>query len=173
MRLYFKLINEEVSVYHRHTHQYLFSAKLNEAKKRIVALLRMDVEEFYTHLIKKLNIRIPSQGKAYEKGIVKDEREDWLAGAWMTTTKIVVKALGLSQSVLEDEPIPYTLTERLQRVEVNWSVSSKKHEESKPEKVTTPKKSAKKEEEKEKEEREEKDLKSLLAEKLAKLKKKQ
>jgi hypothetical protein len=92
IRLYFKRIFDEVSVYYRPSHEYLGSVKWDErGKDKVRRIISLSRDDFY-----KLIVRVP---KTLSLNLYK-EREDWFKGAWLKHTEDVLEELGISFDVL-------------------------------------------------------------------------
>lgn len=109
LRLYFKRIGENVSIYFRPTHEYLGSVSWDEGgKEELKKLILMPRYEFYTYLYKK-NVRLPEQNSiimSLDVNSLKD-RESWFNEAWKMQSTYILDSLGIDIEETYESP-PYT-----------------------------------------------------------------
>ena len=118
-RFYLKIVGSHASVYHRGTHQlieFLPDPNTQECKDRVIELMSMSTEEFYTYVV--------SRGvKPVERLIeeIDKDKEGWYTGAWKYHTERFMKHNNIDIE-MPNEDIPYELIGKLLRKNVNgWN----------------------------------------------------
>lgn len=108
-RFYLKVLGNYVSVYHRPTHRLIEFLPDNEkdAKARVLELIKMSTEDFYTLMFSK---EITPQDKFYED--VTKEQEDWYKGAWKFHTDRYIVDNNIKVKI-PDEEMPFEFIAKL------------------------------------------------------------
>lgn len=104
-RFYIKKVGDSISIYHRPSHQLIWSGKLDEeGREKVNKFINMSRNEFYSYILDN-NIDITPVW-SYSTQNSKKEKEEWLNGAWEYTTRQVLKYynLDVNSIPLEEEP---------------------------------------------------------------------
>lgn len=104
-RFYIKKVGDSISIYHRPSHQLIWSGKMDEnGRERINEFINMSRDEFYIYIIGN-NIDITPIGYFSAKNTMQ-EQEEWLKGAWEYTTRQVLEYFNIDVNSIpiEEEP---------------------------------------------------------------------
>lgn len=126
-RFYIKKVGDSISIYHRPSHQLIWSGKLNEeGREMIEKFINMSRNEFYSYILDN-NIDITSYRSYSTQNSIK-EKEEWLNGAWEYTTRQVLKyySLDINSIPLEEEPTREYLVRLKESLAENRSIKQKK-----------------------------------------------
>lgn len=105
-RFYIKKVGDSISIYHRPSHQLIWSGKLDEeGREKVNKFINMSRNEFYSYILDN-NIDITPIGHFSPVKNTMQEQEEWLRGAWEYTTRQVLKYynLDVNSIPLEEEP---------------------------------------------------------------------
>lgn len=105
-RFYIKKVGDSISIYHRPSHQLIWSGKLNEeGREMIEKFINMGRDEFYSYVLDS-KIDITPIGNFSPIKNTMQEQEDWLRGAWEYTTKQVLEYfnIDINSIPIEEEP---------------------------------------------------------------------
>ena len=123
-RLYLALVDKDMSIYHRPTHEFIGSCNLKEVKTVVKKLLEMDTNTFYDYIeTKGVKIQLNKKVSTMDDIEMKN-REDWYIKAWKCSTEKILRQNHLQ---MVDEDIPYDYLRDKATKKHTWEIEKKKH----------------------------------------------
>lgn len=122
-RFYLKQVGTNVSVVNRNTHELIGFISIEdklEAKKIILDLAKMSTEDYIKYALEN---RARFREETKNTFLVDDENERWYKGAWIYTTRTVLKELGIKEEAIPEENITVEL---VNAVKESIRISNKK-----------------------------------------------
>ena len=143
MRIYVKKILNIGFIVHRSTHQLIESHdNTEELKRRVLELLNMTHEEFYTEMYNK-GLRFKTRIDYYDS--IDKEKEEWFENAWKRITENLLNEFEVPEELRVEEEMPLDLIRDIQngkrneKKEVREVKKLKKVKKSLPDKVNNKK----------------------------------
>ena len=112
MRIYVKKILNIGFIVHRSTHQLIESHdNTEELKRRVLELLSMTNEEFYTEMFNK-GLRFKTRIDYYDN--IDKEKEEWYENAWKRITENLLNEFEVPEELRVEEELPLELIKNIQ-----------------------------------------------------------
>ena len=112
MRIYVKKILNIGFIVHKNTHQLIESHdNTEELKRRVLELLSMTDEEFYTEMYNK-GLRFKTRVDYYDS--IDKEKEEWFENAWKRITENLLNEFEVPEELRVEEEMPLELIRDIQ-----------------------------------------------------------